>query len=113
MAYIAIAAYNAGPAPVARWRAQRPDMDADFWIETISYKETRDYVARILAFSVIYDWRLNGQAMPVTDRLAGRMVDTRKKFVCPLPPDLPAAPTAAPATPPEKPAPAPQRRTQR
>jgi hypothetical protein len=51
--------------------------------------------------------------MPVTDRLAGRMVDTRKKFVCPLPPDLPAAPTAAPATPPEKPAPAPQRRTQR
>jgi soluble lytic murein transglycosylase len=106
MAYIAIAAYNAGPAPVARWRTQRPDMDADFWIETISYKETRDYVARILAFSVIYDWRLNGQAMPISDRLAGRMVDTRKKFVCPLPPDLPAPPTAAPA-------PAPSRKTQR
>ena len=36
MTYTAIAAYNAGPAPVARWRSQRPEMDADFWIETIS-----------------------------------------------------------------------------
>ena len=86
MTYVAIAAYNAGPAPVARWQTQRPGMDADFWIETISYKETRDYVARILAFSVIYDWRLNGNALPITDRLAGRMVETRKPFVCPLPP---------------------------
>ncbi len=97
LTYVAIAAYNAGPAPVARWQSQRPDMDADFWIETISYKETRDYVARILAFSVIYDWRLNGKAMPITDRLAGRMVDTRKAFVCPLQADLPAAPAPAPA----------------
>ncbi len=98
MTYVAIAAYNAGPAPVARWQSQRPDMDADFWIETISYKETRDYVARILAFSVIYDWRLNGNAMPITDRLAGRIVDTRKPFVCPAPsepPPAPAGPAAA------------------
>jgi len=94
MTYVAIAAYNAGPAPVARWQTQRPNMDADFWIETISYKETRDYVARILAFSVIYDWRLNGSALPVTDRLAGRLVDTRKAFVCPA-----ATPVAAPGTP--------------
>ncbi len=108
--YIAIAAYNAGPAPVARWLGQRPEMDADFWIETISYKETRDYIARILAFSVIYDWRLNGRAMPVTDRLAGRIVESRKPFACPAPPVVapPAAPPAnaapAPAKPPAKPA---------
>jgi soluble lytic murein transglycosylase len=108
--YFAIAAYNAGPAPVARWQSQRPDMDADFWIETISYKETRDYVARILAFSVIYDWRLNGRAMPITDRLAGRIVDTRKSFTCPLPPEPPAPPAAAPTA---KPAPAPARKPQR
>ena len=79
-------------------------MPADFWIETISYKETRDYVARILAFSVIYDWRLNRSAMPITDRLAGRIVDTRKQFVCPLPPDLPAPPVAAPPAGEAKPA---------
>ena len=88
--YIAIAAYNAGPAPVARWMAQRPGMDADFWIETVSYKETRDYIARVLAFSVIYDWRLNGDAAVLTDRLAGRVGGPRKAFACPPPAPAPA-----------------------
>ncbi len=81
--YVAIAAYNAGPVPTARWQSQRPGFDADFWIETISYKETREYVARILAFSVIYDWRLNGNALPVTDRMLGRTNGKRKAFACP------------------------------
>ena len=35
--YQVIAGYNAGPTPLARWVAQRPDMDPDLWIETISY----------------------------------------------------------------------------
>ena len=83
--YFAIAGYNAGPAPLARWQSQRPGMDPDFWIETISYKETRDYVARVLAFSVIYDWRLNGDAAPVSDRMRGRTGTPRKGFVCPTP----------------------------
>ncbi len=82
--YVAIAAYNAGPTPTARWQSQRPGFDADFWIETISYKETREYVARILAFSVIYDWRLNGNALPVTDRMLGRSGGKRKSFTCPM-----------------------------
>lgn len=81
--YVAIAAYNAGPVPTARWQSQRPNHDPDFWIETISYKETREYIARILAFSVIYDWRLNGNALPVTDRMLGRVDAKRKSFVCP------------------------------
>ncbi len=91
--YVTIAAYNAGPTPAARWQGQRPSHDPDFWIETISYKETRDYVARILAFSVIYDWRLNGDALPVSDRMLGKLVDTRKTFACPTP-AAPAAPAA-------------------
>ena len=81
--YVAIAAYNAGPSPTARWQSQRPNYDPDFWIETISYKETREYVARVLAFSVIYDWRLNGNALPVTDRMLGRLQAKRKSFACP------------------------------
>jgi len=81
--YFAIAGYNAGPTPLARWRAQRPGMDADFWIETITYKETRDYVARVLAFSVIYDWRLDGDALRLTDRMEGRTGGPRKGFACP------------------------------
>src|SRR3546814_8484205 len=82
--YFAIAAYNAGPSPVARWQSQRPGMDPDFWIETISYKETRDYVARVLAFSVIYDWRMDGDALPISQRLRGQSGGARKKFACPL-----------------------------
>ncbi len=83
--YQAIAAYNAGPAPTARWMSQRPAHDPDLWIETISYKETRDYVARVLAFSVIYDWRLNGDALPLSDRMRGRTEGRRKAFACPGP----------------------------
>ncbi len=81
--YIAIAAYNAGPTPTARWQSQRPGFDPDFWIETISYKETREYVARVLAFSVIYDWRLNGNALPISHRMLGKLDGTRRAFRCP------------------------------
>ena len=81
--YVAIAAYNAGPAPTRRWIEQRPGMDADLWIETISYRETREYVARVLAFSVIYDWRLHGEAVPVSERMQGRVDAARKPFACP------------------------------
>jgi len=91
--YVTIAAYNAGPTPAARWLGQRPSHDPDFWIETISYKETRDYVARVLAFSTIYDWRLNGDALPLSDRLVGKLQDQRKAFVCPTTPA-----TSTPAT---------------
>jgi soluble lytic murein transglycosylase len=101
--YQAIAGYNAGPAPLARWQSQRPGMEPDFWIETISYKETRDYVARVLAFSVLYDWRLTGNALSLTERMRGRLNGPRRKFVCPLAvaptPAVPAPPPAAPAKP--------------
>jgi soluble lytic murein transglycosylase len=82
--YLAIAAYNAGPAPISRWQAQRPNLEPDFWIEAIPYKETRDYVSRVLAFSVIYDWRLDKSATSLTDRMLGRFNQTqRRAFVCP------------------------------
>ena len=81
----AIAAYNAGPTPTTRWRTQRPDFDPDLWIETISYKETREYVARVLAFSVIYDWRMNGDALRVSDRIAGKLDAKGVGFNCPSP----------------------------
>ena len=82
---LATAAYNAGATPVARWLAQRPIDDIDLWIETIPYHETREYVARILAFGVIYDWRLHGSALPITVRAQGRSVagNERLGFTCP------------------------------
>ena len=83
--YLAIAAYNAGPVPVERWRLARAQLEPDFFIESIPYKETRDYVARVLAFSVVYDWRLNGNATPLGERMLGRLVNEprqRRSFTC-------------------------------
>lgn len=67
--WLASAAYNAGPVPVARWLEARGDFEPDFFIETIPYRETREYVSRVLAFSVIYDWRLNGKVVPLASKL--------------------------------------------
>ena len=67
--WLASAAYNAGGTPVGRWLGERGNLEPDFFIETIPYKETRDYVARVLAFSVIYDWRLNQNVIPLAARL--------------------------------------------
>ena len=67
--WLATAAYNAGSKPVQRWLGERGTLPADIFIETIPFRETRDYVTRVLAFSVIYDWRLNGAARRLSDRL--------------------------------------------
>lgn len=52
---LTLAAYNAGPVPVARWRAART-VDADVWIENIPYVETRTYVQRALEHVVAFAW---------------------------------------------------------
>jgi soluble lytic murein transglycosylase len=67
--WLASAAYNAGQAPVGRWLEARGTLEPDFFIETIPYKETREYVARVLAFSVIYDWRMNGKVLALSARM--------------------------------------------
>jgi soluble lytic murein transglycosylase len=88
--FLATAAYNAGPSPIARWRSQRPPREVDLWIETIPYWETRDYVVRVMAFSVIYDWRLGQDAYPLSQRLRGqpdRKV-ARQAFACPATPQV-------------------------
>ena len=102
--WLASAAYNAGEAPVGRWLDARASLDPDFFIETIPYKETREYVARVLAFSVIYDWRMNGKALALSARMprvgqayaAPTDATPRKSVVCPV--EAPSTPPAAVAT---------------
>jgi soluble lytic murein transglycosylase len=51
---LATAAYNAGPYRVKRWLKDIELMPADIWIETIPFKETRNYVKSVLAYQEIY-----------------------------------------------------------
>ena len=54
---LATAAYNAGPLRVESWLPEK-QQEADIWIETVPYKETREYLKRVLAYTVIYNYRL-------------------------------------------------------
>ncbi|HXS03645.1 MAG TPA: transglycosylase SLT domain-containing protein [Rhodanobacter sp.] len=68
--WLASAAYNAGPNRVDQWLAARGTLAPILFVATIPFKETREYVARVMAFSVIYDWRLHGTAVPLTVRMS-------------------------------------------
>ena len=64
---LAAAGYNAGPTRVDRWLPEDQEMPADIWIETISYKETREYVSAILAYAMIYQQRIGDDAFRIRD----------------------------------------------
>jgi soluble lytic murein transglycosylase len=56
--------------------------DPILWIETIPFLETRDYVARVMAFSVIYDWRAKRQPHSLWARLRGERDGAKRGFQC-------------------------------
>lgn len=85
--YLATAAYNAGPAAVQRWLSERPPTaplldDPLLWLETMPFHETRDYVARVMAFSLIYDWRLEKRSGSLLARMQGLAAGKRRGFTC-------------------------------
>jgi soluble lytic murein transglycosylase len=45
---MALAGYNAGEKAVDKWRARSPNVEADEFVENISYRETRNYVKKVL-----------------------------------------------------------------
>lgn len=55
---LATAAYNAGPHRVKQWLQNTPSLPADMWIETIPFKETRDYVKSVMAYQQIYQLKV-------------------------------------------------------
>lgn len=67
-ALVASAAYNAGPNAVQRWLNQ-PDMDPAIWVETIPFKETRNYVKKVMAAATIYNQALGGRDRRLSDRM--------------------------------------------
>ncbi|MCP3661219.1 MAG: transglycosylase SLT domain-containing protein [Gammaproteobacteria bacterium] len=65
---LATAAYNAGPHRVKKWLPQKV-MDADIWVETIPFKETRRYTQRVVTYALIYEHRLGDAITPLTRRM--------------------------------------------
>jgi len=51
----ALAAYNAGPHRVDRWRSKTGEsVPVEIWVETIPYRETRNYVQAVLSYNVVF-----------------------------------------------------------
>ena len=59
----ALAAYNAGPHRVVVWTANKPEMSAEEFVESIPFTETRGYVMNILTHTEHYR-RIYGLAAP-------------------------------------------------
>jgi soluble lytic murein transglycosylase len=68
----AIAAYNAGPKRVRYWKKinknpQKQQIDYINWIELIKFKETRNYVQRVLENYNVYRYILEQKPIPMKD----------------------------------------------
>ncbi len=63
---LALAAYNAGPNRVKKWLPDE-SIPADIWIETIPYRETRDYVTSVLVYALIYQQRIQSNELSMND----------------------------------------------
>ena len=65
---LATASYNAGPRRVSSWLPEQT-MEADRWIDTIPFTETRRYVRAVLAYAAIYEHQLTGNVTRISDQL--------------------------------------------
>ena len=59
---------HAGPNRVASWIPAEP-READLWIETLPFNETRGYVKNVLAFAAVYEYRLGKRPTRLTERM--------------------------------------------
>lgn len=66
---LAMAAYNAGPHRVDRWRnGPGETVPVDIWIETIPFRETRNYVKAVLAYNLVFKYLLGQEGSLLTEQ---------------------------------------------
>lgn len=66
---LATAAYNAGDSRVRQWLPAGHAMPSDLWIETVPYTETREYLKRVLTYTVIYQRRMGRAPVTLQERM--------------------------------------------
>lgn len=67
---LATAAYNAGPGRVKQWLPKDDALPADIWVDTVPFTETREYCRAVLHYATVFEWRLHGEAKPLSARMA-------------------------------------------
>lgn len=58
---LAVAAYNCGAESIDRWASRAPGMQLDTFVERIPFKETREYVARVMGNLARYGYMAQGE----------------------------------------------------
>jgi len=66
---LATAAYNAGHNRVRQWLPKEGVVPADIWIESVPFTETRDYLKRVMTYTIIYEQRLGKRPTPLLERM--------------------------------------------
>lgn len=66
---LATASYNAGAQRVKSWLPKTDGVDADIWIETMPFNETRNYVKKVMATMAIFEKHLGEPVSPLKQRL--------------------------------------------
>jgi len=59
---LATVAYNAGATRAKRWAKKYGCFSPDIWIELIPFKETRNYVKRVLSYTPIFEFQMVGHS---------------------------------------------------
>jgi len=66
---LATASYNAGPNRVRVWLPDSRPIAADAWVDTVPYNETRNYVKNVMAFTIVYAYRLESTLRRLQERM--------------------------------------------
>ena len=83
----ALAAYNAGPKRVKYWKKingnpQKGKIDYVNWIELIKFKETRNYVQRVLENVNVYRYMLSRKPVRIFNFFEDTMkIDSHKSVI--------------------------------